>query len=551
MSDICHQSVYELVHSEDREELQRHLLWNSQFPAERAGLSLQEALLHDHAHFLERNFTVRFRCLLDNTSGFLRLDIRGRIKVLHGQNHKTEEPPLALFAVCTPFGPPSLLEMPQKESMFKSKHKLDLSLVNIDQRGKQILGYSDSEMAAQGGYDLVHFDDLAYVASAHQELLKTGASGLIAYRLQTKEGDWQWLQTSARLVYKNSKPDFILCTHRPLMEEEGRDLLGKRTMDFKVTYLDGGLGALTERSGLLADNELVLRCQRNRRYKSQIKDILHTCRKRKASSSSSEPYIEEQPYGSNNPVYGATYPADSPLPYTAVSQNLFLDNSRFLSPENFLHYRAYYPEYGQYPATNGLLDPARGCFPSYDTAAKDEKLYPCQLEARVNGESRLKTTSGCCEGYTAGTDPLRPFLELKDKEADAPRQSVLMWGSSGGYEPAARLGCPKTDVCRWASAPKSASPLPSSSPASGKVAPPGAGIPYPPDLGLEVGPLTLLPRPALTKVQCDSQEWNPPKLLASTWRHHLPMARSDVLRRHDGSPLLSISEVTNTLLNHE
>lgn len=32
-----------------------------------------------------------------------------------------------------------------------------------------LLGYSDSELANLGGYDLVHYDDLAYVASAHQE----------------------------------------------------------------------------------------------------------------------------------------------------------------------------------------------------------------------------------------------------------------------------------------------------------------------------------------------------------------------------------------------
>lgn len=32
-----------------------------------------------------------------------------------------------------------------------------------------LLGYSDGELANMGGYDLVHFDDLAYVASAHQE----------------------------------------------------------------------------------------------------------------------------------------------------------------------------------------------------------------------------------------------------------------------------------------------------------------------------------------------------------------------------------------------
>lgn len=67
-------------------------------------------------------------------------------------------------------------------------------------------------------------------------VLKTGASGMIAYRFQRKDGEWQWLQTSSRLVYKNSKPDFVICTHRQLMEEEGRDLLGKRTMDFKVNF---------------------------------------------------------------------------------------------------------------------------------------------------------------------------------------------------------------------------------------------------------------------------------------------------------------------------
>lgn len=59
--------------------------------------------------------------------------------------------------------------------MFKSKHKLDLSLVSMDQRGKHVLGFSDSELATMGGYDLVHFDDLSYVASAHQEC-KSGGS---------------------------------------------------------------------------------------------------------------------------------------------------------------------------------------------------------------------------------------------------------------------------------------------------------------------------------------------------------------------------------------
>ena len=70
-SDVIHQSVYELVHSEDREELQRQLGWDSFLGAEDAGISLQELLSSDQHHLLDRSFTVRFRCLLDNTSGFL------------------------------------------------------------------------------------------------------------------------------------------------------------------------------------------------------------------------------------------------------------------------------------------------------------------------------------------------------------------------------------------------------------------------------------------------------------------------------------------------
>ena len=59
--------------------------------------------------------------------------------------------------------------MPQKEIAFKSKHKLDLGNVSYDQRGKEVMGFSESEFGCKGIYDLVHPDDLAYVASAHAE----------------------------------------------------------------------------------------------------------------------------------------------------------------------------------------------------------------------------------------------------------------------------------------------------------------------------------------------------------------------------------------------
>ncbi|XP_076054168.1 aryl hydrocarbon receptor spineless [Oratosquilla oratoria] len=494
-SDIVHQSVYELVHSEDREELQRQLLWNSHLSHDQVGLTLQEAL-HGDQQVLERNFTVRFRCLLDNTSGFLRLDIRGRIKVLHGQNRKTEEPPLALFAVCTPFGPPSLLELPQKDVMYKSKHKLDLSIVSMDQRGKMLLGYSDLELANKGGYDLIHYDDLAYVASAHQELLKTGASGMIAYRQQTRDGTWQWLQTSSRLVYKNSKPDFIISTHRPLMEEEGRDLLGKRTMDFKVSYLDPGLT-----QSYLCDTELpqLYASRMSRRYKTQLRDFLSTCRTKRGYSN-----ISDTTYNNYNNMYSA--PA-----YTATDNGLYMQQNlgnlqslyptSYLPTDNLFHYRqlgSYYPDYMTHGyVSNGYVDPARSCL-TYDTTglaktAADQKLYcPSQLDAskyqykpsdtysavygantvlpaidhkygelRSSDVRREDTTASSLASLgalaatpgntTAGGAPVTSStasasvpISLKDEVKDVSssgtynndtRQTVLMWGSASGPAP--------------------------------------------------------------------------------------------------------------------
>lgn len=115
---------------------------------------------------------------------------------------------------------------------------------------------------------------------------------MIAYRYQKKDAEWQWLQTSSRLVYKNSKPDFVICTHRQLMEEEGRDLLGKRTMDFKVSYLDTGLAStyFSESDQLVAappagsPNSLpppTTPHKPTRRYKTQLRDFLSTCRSKR------------------------------------------------------------------------------------------------------------------------------------------------------------------------------------------------------------------------------------------------------------------------------
>jgi len=62
------------------------------------------------------------------------LEISGRFKVLLGQAMKADEPPLAMFALCCPFGPLPLLDVPPRDYTFKSKHKMDMSPLSMDPR---------------------------------------------------------------------------------------------------------------------------------------------------------------------------------------------------------------------------------------------------------------------------------------------------------------------------------------------------------------------------------------------------------------------------------
>ncbi|XP_033741802.1 uncharacterized protein LOC117328383 [Pecten maximus] len=280
-SDIIHQSVMELIHSEDRDEFKRQLTWNSALPSDKSTLPLHEAMMPENYHHMHRSFTVRFRCLLDNTSGFITLEINGWIRVLHGQNVRTDETQLALFATCCPFGPLSLLDLPSRELTFKSKHKMDFSPMSMDNRGKMMFSFSDRELATKSGYDLIHPDDLSYFAAAHQELIKTGSSGLIAYRWLTKDFRWLWLQSSCKVIYKNSKPDFIICTHRQLTDDEGQDLFHKRGNEFKLPY---PLLDLDICSGFDFPNDDLIKIKNGKKnkQKNQVREIVQTPgRKRK------------------------------------------------------------------------------------------------------------------------------------------------------------------------------------------------------------------------------------------------------------------------------
>ncbi|KFP12505.1 Aryl hydrocarbon receptor, partial [Egretta garzetta] len=265
--DVMHQSVFELIHtedqqdfSEDQQKFRRNLHWALNAPhtpegepSAEGGKSLgssavtckPDQLPPENSSFLERSFVCRFRCLLDNSSGFLALNLQGRLKFLHGQNKMSEDgsalpPQLALFAISTPLQPPSIPQIRTKNMIFRTKHKLDFTPLACDAKGKMVLGYTEAELQMCGtGYQFIHAADMLYCAENHVKMMKTGESGLTVFRLLTKENCWKWVQANARLVYKNGKPEYIIVTQRPLVDEEGREHLRKRSMHLPFTFATG------------------------------------------------------------------------------------------------------------------------------------------------------------------------------------------------------------------------------------------------------------------------------------------------------------------------
>ncbi|XP_018591067.1 aryl hydrocarbon receptor-like isoform X1 [Scleropages formosus] len=261
-SDVVHQSVFELIHTDDRAMFrsQLHFALNpTQFGSDQGGDSMESSneissniVAYDPQHippenssFLERSFCCRFRCLLDNSSGFLALNFQGRLKYLHGQNKLNDDgtmphPQLALFAIAVPMQPPSILEIRTKTLIFQTKHKLDFTPMGIDPRGKIVLGYNEIELCTKGsGYQFIHAADMMYCADNHIRMIKTGESGLTIFRLLTKTAGWVWVQANARLVYKGGRPDFIIARQRALTNEEGEENLRQRKMQLPFNFATG------------------------------------------------------------------------------------------------------------------------------------------------------------------------------------------------------------------------------------------------------------------------------------------------------------------------
>ncbi|XP_065606995.1 aryl hydrocarbon receptor-like [Cyrtonyx montezumae] len=241
--DLIYQSIYELIHKDDRAAF--HCQLHSALPNGCIAAGSPNHHCPERPACMERSFSCRLRCLLDNSSGFLALNFHGRLKLLLGQQKRASvvslgPVPLALFAIVTPLQPFSILELRTKMLFFQSKHKLDFTTIACDSLGTVILGYTEAELSSRGsGYQFVHAADVMYCAENHMKIMKTGKSEMTVFRLLTKKGTWVWLQASAWLMYKGDEPDCIISQQRVLSNEEGEERFRKQNLQLPFSFVTG------------------------------------------------------------------------------------------------------------------------------------------------------------------------------------------------------------------------------------------------------------------------------------------------------------------------
>ena len=299
-------------------------------------------------------------------------------------------------------------------------------------------------------------------------------------------------------------------------------------MDFKVSYLDPGLT-----QSYLCDSELpqFYASRMSRRYKTQLRDFLSTCRTKRPYTN-----LSETSYNNYNNMYSTTtYPPDNSSLY--MQQNLQpLYPASYLPTDNLFSYRqlgTYYSDYMTHGyVSNGYVDPARSCL-SYDSAGlakttTDQKLYcTTQLDA---SKYQYKPTDSYTTVYATNT--VLPPLDHKYTELRAPstgneirredgstlttlgvlpstptptpqkeevkenisytndtRQTVLMWGSTNSgtqeyetkkYEVLTSMGGDSQVItsagnsCKWGSTTPVSTPTPGARSSTGD-SPPGGG----------------------------------------------------------------------------
>uniref|UniRef100_A0A8D8SI98 Circadian locomoter output cycles protein kaput n=1 Tax=Cacopsylla melanoneura TaxID=428564 RepID=A0A8D8SI98_9HEMI len=219
-SDLLNSTIYDLVYEEDHSNLYNTLLNPTTTVSndnekenqitfvchcKRGAMNSEEEITYELVQFVGY-----FRADMDS----LKVDNSSRSSTL-GSDSDTR---LVFICIGRLQTPQLIREMSVIESKceFTSRHSLEWKFLFLDHRAPPIIGYLPFEVLGTSGYDYYHVDDLDSVVTCHEALMQKGEGTSCYYRFLTKGQQWIWLQTRFYITYHqwNSKPEFIVCTHR-------------------------------------------------------------------------------------------------------------------------------------------------------------------------------------------------------------------------------------------------------------------------------------------------------------------------------------------------
>ncbi|XP_045490297.1 circadian locomoter output cycles protein kaput isoform X2 [Pieris rapae] len=217
-SDVVNTTIFDLAFEEDRPNLY-NMLQNTGNPIDPNQALTAENEIKFQCH-LQRG-TLDFRDEVTYELVEFSGHFRSNMKQVDGDEMYQTDPDSRLLFVCTGriYTPQLIRDVTLVDSSrneFTSRHSLEWKFLFLDHRAPPIIGYLPFEVLGTSGYDYYHFDDLEKVITCHEALMQKGELTSCYYRFLTKGQQWIWLQTRFYITYHqwNSKPEFVMCTHR-------------------------------------------------------------------------------------------------------------------------------------------------------------------------------------------------------------------------------------------------------------------------------------------------------------------------------------------------
>ncbi|ESO98257.1 hypothetical protein LOTGIDRAFT_159052 [Lottia gigantea] len=218
--DLLHRCIYGIVHPDDHNDLQCNL-----------EQTLSPVLISDFSILTNPeetevckplSFICRMKYFNGSSAGYLKMHCSGKIVHQPGvqTNNRSSNQMVFLFVHPFMYNHVELLCQERKEKTFWSKHEMDLKIIEMDQKVKDVLGLEDSEFKNQSFYNLIHPEDLSTFSTCHKLLTESTQVQTIYFRLESKDKRWKWFQSRGKVLSKNSKKFSIVFSHCPLSEDD-------------------------------------------------------------------------------------------------------------------------------------------------------------------------------------------------------------------------------------------------------------------------------------------------------------------------------------------